>query len=85
MNAVDILGIVASITSVSGFLPQIYKIHQTKRVQDLSFLMLLNCLLCSVAWVAYGFLTQSPYVWMTNSAGFCASSILIAQKRRYQK
>lgn len=82
---IDILGIIASTTSVIGFLPQIYKIKRTKSVQDLSFFMLLNFLLCSLAWMVYGILTPSHYVFITNTAGVCASFVLLSQKIYYQK
>lgn len=82
---VDIIGIIASITSVLGFVPQIYKIHQTKSVQDISILMLLNFLICSAAWVVYGILIGSKYVWVTNLAGLAVSFLLFCQKLYYQK
>ncbi len=85
LNYIDIIGTIASITSVIGFLPQIYKNHKTKSVEDLSALMLLNFLLCSLAWMVYGILTDSYYVLVTNMACVCASSLLIGQKMYFQR
>ena len=82
---IDIIGTIASITSVVGFLPQIYKNHKTKSVEDLSALMLLNFLLCSLAWVLYGVLTDSLYVLVTNVACLCASGLLMGQKMYFQR
>ena len=85
MNYIDTIGIIASVTSVVGFLPQIYKNQKTKSVQDLSVLMLLNFSICSLAWMLYGGLTNSPYVLVTNVAGLCASCFLLGQKLYFQK
>jgi MtN3 and saliva related transmembrane protein len=82
---IDIIGIVASVTSVVGFLPQIYKNQQTKSVQDLSIWMLLNFLICSLAWMIYGSLTDSLYVLLTNAACLCASGFLVGQKIYFQR
>jgi MtN3 and saliva related transmembrane protein len=82
---IDIIGAIASITSVIGFLPQIYKNHKTKSVEDLSALMLLNFFLCSLAWMVYGVLTDSLYVLITNVACLGASGLLMAQKVYFQQ
>ncbi|MBI2706874.1 MAG: PQ-loop repeat-containing protein [Proteobacteria bacterium] len=85
MNYIDTIGIIASVTSVVGFLPQIYKNQQTKSVQDLSAWMLLNFLVCSLAWMIYGSLTDSFYVLLTNVACLCASGFLMGQKMYFQR
>lgn len=85
MSFIDIIGIIASVTSVACFLPQIYKIHQTRSVEDLSTGMLLNFLICSLAWVIYGSLTESAYVLLTNVACLSASGVLMGQKLYFQK
>lgn len=85
VNYVDLIGIIASVTSVAGFLPQIYKNQQTRSVQDLSSLMLLNFFACSLAWVVYGSLTGSTYVLVTNVACLCASGLLVGQKMYFQR
>ena len=85
LNYIDILGAIASITSVIGFLPQIYKNHKTRSVQDLSFLMLLNFFMCSLAWMIYGSLTGSAYVLVTNVACLCACGLLMGQKMYFQR
>jgi MtN3 and saliva related transmembrane protein len=75
----DIIGFIASVTSVIGFVPQIIKIKQTRSTQNISFLMLLNFFICSVTWVIYGYYTNVFYVTLTNiiSSIFCI--ILIFQ------
>jgi MtN3 and saliva related transmembrane protein len=82
---IDLIGIIASVTSVAGFFPQIYKNQRTRSVSDLSALMLLNFVVCSLAWVIYGGLTGSTYVLVTNVACLCASGCLMGQKMYFQK
>lgn len=82
---VDLIGMIASATSVAGFLPQIYKNQKTKSVSDLSALMLLNFFVCSLAWVVYGGLTGSTYVLLTNAACLCACGFLLGQKMYFQR
>ena len=79
----EILGLLALVTSVIGLLPQVYKTHITKSAQDISMLMLVNYLICSVSWIGYGIFQGSFFVVMSNIAGFFISIILISQKLYY--
>lgn len=76
-------GIIALITSFIGLLPQVIKSLKTKSTADLSMLMLINYLICSLAWVLYGLGTASFFVLMANVAGLVISLLLIVMKRRY--
>ncbi len=81
----DIVGLVASLTSVIGFIPQMIKIKKSKSTHDISLLMLLNFFVCSVAWVIYGYCTSAFYVTLTNviSSFFCI--VLIYQTFYYRR
>ncbi len=85
LSYVDLIGMIASVTSVTGFLPQIYKNQKTKSVQDLSALMLLNFFICSLAWAVYGGLMGSTYVLLTNVACLCVCGFLLGQKMYFQR
>lgn len=85
LNYIDLIGMIASATSVVGFLPQIYKNQKTRSVSDLSALMLFNFFICSLAWVVYGGLTGSTYVLLTNVACLCACGFLLGQKMYFQR
>nr|WP_255666561.1 MULTISPECIES: SemiSWEET family transporter [unclassified Legionella] len=76
-------GIVAFITSFIGLLPQIIKSLKTKSTQDLSMIMLINYLICSVAWIIYGSSTDSFFVISANVVGLLVSLLLILLKRHY--
>lgn len=83
MSLVSIFGLIATITSFIGLIPQIYKTYQTKSAQDLSMIMLLNYLICSSAWIGYGIYTSSEFVVYSNIVCLATSVISILQKRYY--
>ncbi|APF04145.1 TPA: SemiSWEET family transporter [Legionella pneumophila] len=83
MSIVIFSGIVAFITSFIGLLPQIVKSLKTKSTEDLSMMMLVNYLVCSLAWIIYGSSTNSFFVTSSNVVGLIVSLLLILLKRRY--
>lgn len=83
MSIIMLSGTIAFITSFIGLLPQIYKALKTKSTQDVSMLMLVNYLCCSLAWIIYGGYTDSMFVLSSNVIGLLTSLILILQKQYY--
>ena len=83
MSIVMFSGLLAFITSFIGLLPQIVKSLKTKSTQDLSMIMLINYLICSVAWIIYGSNTDSFFVISSNVVGLIVSLLLILLKRYY--
>jgi MtN3 and saliva related transmembrane protein len=78
-------GTIALITSLIGLLPQAYKAYRTKSTHDLSMLMLINYLVCSIAWIVYGCYQGSAFVIWSNIAGLIISFISIFQKIYYDR
>ncbi|ARB93157.1 SemiSWEET family sugar transporter [Legionella longbeachae] len=83
MSIVMLSGVVAFITSFIGLLPQIVKSLKTQSTQDLSMMMLINYLVCSLAWIIYGSSTNSFFVISSNVVGLLISLLLILLKRHY--
>lgn len=83
MNVVDLFGIIATITSFVGFIPQVYKTYKTKSAHDISNVMLYNFLVCSISWIAYGLYTGANFVVYSNVAGLITILISIFQKKYY--
>jgi MtN3 and saliva related transmembrane protein len=77
-------GTVASVTTIIGLMPQIYKAYKTKSMEDVSTMMLVTSLTCSVSWVVYGILTYSTYVAISNVICVLTSAISLHQKRKYR-
>lgn len=76
-------GVVAFITSFIGLFPQIYKSLKTRSASDISMAMLVNYVICSLAWIVYGSLSESFFVLLSNVVGLIAAMVLIIQKRYY--
>ncbi|KTD78776.1 SemiSWEET family sugar transporter [Legionella waltersii] len=83
MTIITLSGIIAFITSFIGLLPQIIKSLKTKSTQDLSMIMLVNYVVCSLAWIIYGSGTESFFVISSNVIGLLVSAVLIFIKRYY--
>jgi MtN3 and saliva related transmembrane protein len=83
VTLIFISGTIAFITSFIGLLPQIFKAIKTKSTQDISMIMLINYLICSLAWIVYGSSTDSFFVLSSNIVGLIISLLLIILKRRY--
>lgn len=79
----EFFGHIALITSLIGLLPQIYKAYLTKSTQDISSLMLFNYVLCSVAWIVYGYYQKADCVVWSNIVGLLISLLSIMQKYYY--
>ena len=78
-----IISLIASTTSVFSLLPQIYHTYRSKSAKDLSLLMLINFLVCSLSWVFYGCITHMFLIWITNGLMTIFSIILIVFKIRF--
>jgi MtN3 and saliva related transmembrane protein len=76
-------GVVASVTTVIGLMPQIYKAHKTRSMGDVSTTMLVVYLVCSVSWLVYGLLTHSAYVALSNVICVFTSVVSLHQKWKY--
>lgn len=81
----NFFGLMGTITSITSFIPQIYKIYITKSSSDISMIMLINFLLCSLSWIIYGYIYSANLIIFSNFLCFICSMILIIQKLYYEK
>lgn len=79
----NIFGSIAFVTSIIGLFPQVYKAIRTRSTDDISMLMLINFLVCSIAWIIYGAYLESLFVEFSNILGLLSCVILILLKRYY--
>lgn len=80
-----VFGWVATITTIVGLFPQIYKAYKTKSTDDVSSLMLWDCFLCSFSWTIHGIISGDMFVVWSNVVGLLTSSTSIIQKRIYDR
>jgi len=83
VSVIVLSGSIAFVTSFIGLLPQVFKALKTHSTQDISMIMLINYVLCSLAWIIYGGSTGSFFVLTSNILGLGVSVILIGLKRYY--
>lgn len=83
MSFENVFGYIAFITSVVGLLPQVYKAIQTKSTRDVSMMMLMNYIVCSIAWIGYSFYCHSAFVFFSNVLGLVSSVVLVYLKMHY--
>ncbi len=63
---IEIIGYLAGILTVLSFIPQLYKSWNTRNIKDLSRATGVLLVLTSIMWMAYGILTNSFPVIITN-------------------
>ena len=79
-----ILGTLAGILILSGWVEQIYKGYKTKSMQDISKFLMIFIAAGSTLWLVYGSIVSDVFIIGTNIAGLILMIIVSAMKRRYQ-
>ena len=65
----DTIGIIAGILVLSSFIPQLYKAHKTKKMQDVSIYLMGLIASGMFLWVIYGLIRNDPVIVGTNISG----------------
>lgn len=82
---IQLIGIGAGILTSISMLPQIIKIFKEKKVEDLSFVMILVLLTGIGCWIYYGILRKDAPIIYTNSFAFLLNSLLLILRFKYSK
>ena len=80
-----ILGTLAGILILTGWVEQIYKGYKTKSMKDISKFLMIFIAAGSILWLVYGSIVSDVFIIGTNIAGLTWMIIVSAMKRRYQK
>ena len=80
-----ILGTLAGILILTGWIEQIYKGYKTKSMQDISKFLMIFIAAGSTLWLVYGSIVSDVFIIGTNIAGLILMIIVSSMKRRYQK
>jgi MtN3 and saliva related transmembrane protein len=80
-----ILGTLAGILILTGWVEQIYKGYKTKSMQDISKFLMIFIAAGSILWLIYGSIVSDVFIIGTNIAGLILMIIVSVMKRRYQK
>lgn len=85
MSWIEMVGHAGSLLSSITFMPQVYKVWQTKRTQDLSLSMMLIVLSSTIVWLVYGWGLMLWPVIICNSIIAILSLMLIYFKLTFEK
>ena len=83
MDAVDILGLIAGAITSLGFIPQLIRGYQTKKLEDVSYFMPLILAVGMTIWFAYGIVLSKFPIIVANAFGICCCLLLISMKKWY--
>ncbi len=78
-----LLGFVAGTVTSIGFIPQLIRGYQTKKLQDISYWMPLVLACGMLLWLLYGFFRNDIVIIVANSFGVSCNVLLITMKKWY--
>ena len=80
-----IVGILAGILILSGWVPQIIKGYRTKRLNDVSSYLMICIFAGAVLWLIYGIEIDDVYVMGVNVAAMFLTMIVLSMKLKYER
>jgi len=81
----SIIGILASITILSGWVPQIIKGYRTKKLDDVSKYLMSLIAIGAFLWLLYGIEKEDPYIIGVNIAAIILSMIVLGMKFKFER
>jgi MtN3 and saliva related transmembrane protein len=81
----NIVGVAAALCSMTSFAPQIVKIWRTRDASEISLTMYLVTVTGFCLWTAYGLLTGSWPVTVSNLVCLAMSGTVLALKWRFSR
>ena len=80
-----IIGILAGILILSGWVPQIAKGYRTKKLTDVSSYLMILIFVGATLWLIYGMALDDVYIMGVNLAAMFLTMVLLAMKLKYEK
>ena len=80
-----ILGLTAGFICISSFIPQMIKGYRTKKLEDISYLLMVFMGSGMFLWILYGIHLGSIPIILTNIVGVGCNIILIIMKFVYSR
>jgi MtN3 and saliva related transmembrane protein len=81
----EIIGYIAAVFGTILMLPQVFKSYKTKRVEDISFVMLVVYILNCSFWEVYGILIHSMPVIICNVLALIIGIFQMILKLKFRK
>ena len=83
--SLGIVGILAGILILSGWVPQIIKGYRTKRLNDVSPYLMICIFVGAVLWLVYGIEIDDVYIIGVNVAAMFLTMTVLSMKLKYEK
>jgi len=80
-----VIGLIAGTLTTAGYIPQIVKGYRTKKLDDVSYLLLLLLGTGMTLWLVYGLLLVSLPLIISNTIATGLVVLLILMKHRYAR
>jgi len=84
-TTMGIIGIVAGILILSGWVPQIVSGYKTKRLNDVSAYLMILIFAGAALWLVYGIALDDVYIMGVNLAAMVLTMIVLSMKLKYEK
>ena len=80
-----IIGTIAGILILSGWVPQIVKGYKTKKLNDVSAYLMILIFAGAVLWLIYGIALDDVYIMGVNVAAMVLTMIVLSMKLKYER
>ena len=80
-----IIGTIAGILILSGWVPQILKGYKTKKLNDVSAYLMILIFAGAALWLIYGIALDDIYIMGVNLAAMVLTMIVLSMKLKYEK
>ena len=84
-TVMGVIGILAGILILSGWVPQILKGYRTKKLTDVSSYLMILIFAGAVLWLVYGIALDDVYIMGVNLAAMVLTMIVLSMKLKYEK
>ena len=84
-TTMGVIGIVAGILILSGWVPQIVSGYKTKRLNDVSAYLMILIFAGAALWLVYGIALDDVYIMGVNLAAMVLTMIVLSMKLKYEK
>ncbi len=82
-STLELFGLIAGAVTSIGFIPQLIRGYQTKKLEDVSYFMPIVLAIGMTMWFIYGFLLDAIAIMAANTFGAACCIILIIMKKKY--
>ena len=80
-----VIGILAGVLILSGWVPQIVKGYKTKKLTDVSSYLMILIFAGAVLWLIYGMALDDVYIMGVNLAAMFLTMTVLAMKLKYEQ